>query len=178
MRQHGKGGTRQWLKLSLVFQPQSLQILAQTLTENDVDDAQSGLQLLSTLPYKLAGCAADGAYDKRRFRHCLPLDTRQLIPPHRKAVVSKTPKLAAEFGQRDAAIKQIAATDRATWTCSVGYHQRSKAEVNMFRYKVIFGERIRGRKLVNQLTEVALNCKILNRFAALGLPQSRLISSR
>lgn len=178
VRQHGKGGTRQWLKLSLVSQPQSLQILAQTLTDNDVDDAQSGLQLLSTLPYKLASCAADGAYDKRKFRRCLPVSTHQLIPPHRKAVVSKTPKLAAEFAQRDAAIGQIAANGRATWKRSVGYHQRSKAEVNMFRYKVIFGERIRGRKLVNQLNEVALNCKLLNRFAALGLPQSRLIGSK
>ena len=152
--------------------------LAQTLTDNDVDDAQSGLQLLSTLPYKLASCAADGAYDKRKFRRCLPVSTHQLIPPHRKAVVSKTPKLAAEFAQRDAAIGQIAANGRATWKRSVGYHQRSKAEVNMFRYKVIFGERIRGRKLVNQLNEVALNCKLLNRFAALGLPQSRLIGSK
>jgi hypothetical protein len=48
---------------------------------------------------------------------------------------------------------------------SVNYHIRSKAEVNMFRYKIIFGDHIKSRKLVNQKTEVSINCKILNRVA-------------
>jgi len=175
VRQHGKGGTRQWLKLSLVSEPQSLQIMAYKLTDNDVDDAQSGLDLLGELRFPVASCAADGAYDKKKFRSALAPTTRQLIPPHRKATLSKSKKEKLLFAQRDQAIGQIEATDRASWKRSVGYHQRSKAEVNMFRYKTGFGERIRGRKLVNQTTEVGLNCKLLNRFAQLGLPQSHLI---
>jgi hypothetical protein len=178
VRKHGKGGTCQWLKLSLVSQPQSLQILACKLTDNDVDDAQSGLELVGQLPFPVASCAADGAYDKKKFRSALAPLTRQLIPPHRKAALSKGPKAQLLFAQRDQVIHQIAATDRASWKRSVGYHQRSKAEVNMFRYKTGFGERIRGRKMVNQVTEVALNCKLLNHFAQLGLPQSHLIVSK
>lgn len=172
VRQHGKGKNRQWLKLTLVSQPQGLEILAQRLTHNDIDDAQSGLEVMARLGQPVRCCAADGAYDKEKFRACLSPATRQLIPPQENAVASAgNPVLA----QRDEAIAEIATTDRATWKRAVGYHMRSKAEVNMFRYKTVFGERIRGRKLVNQATEVALNCKLLNRFAQLGLPQSRLI---
>ena len=175
VRQHGKGAIRQWLKLNLVSEPERLQILACKLTDNDVDDAQSGVELVGELRFAIACCAADGAYEKKKFRAALAPTTRQLIPPHRKAALSKTARAKPVFAQRDEAIRQIEGSDRATWKRSVGYHQRSKAEVNMFRYKTTFGERIRGRKLVNQVTEVALNCKLLNRFATLGLPQSRLI---
>jgi hypothetical protein len=175
VRQHGKGAIRQWLKLNLVSEPQGLQILGCRLTDNAVDDAQSGVELLDQLPVAIACCAADGAYDKKKFRAALAPTTRQLIPPHRKAALAKTARTQAVYAQRDEAIRQIAQSDRATWKRLVGYHQRSKAEVNMYRYKTAFGERIRGRKLVNQVVEVALNCKLLNRFAALGLPQSRLI---
>ncbi|MVM41805.1 transposase [Spirosoma sp. HMF3257] len=65
-------GTWQWLKLSLVSEPQSLQILAYNLTDNAVDDAQSGLELLGQLPLGVASCATDGAYDKKKFRSPLP----------------------------------------------------------------------------------------------------------
>ncbi|MVM41804.1 hypothetical protein GO730_35915 [Spirosoma sp. HMF3257] len=98
-----------------------------------------------------------------------------MIPPHRKAALAKSRKGKLLFAQRAQAIGQIAATDRASWKRSVGYHQRRKAEVNMFRDKTGFGERIRGRKLVNQRTEVGLNGKLLNCFAQPGLPQSHLI---
>lgn len=77
--------------------------------------------------------------------------------------------------QRDQAIEIITRVDRATWKKSVKYHIRSKAEVNMFRYKTIFGDHVKSRKLVNQKNEVSINCKILNKFAQIGLPESKKI---
>jgi hypothetical protein len=96
--------------------------------------------------------------------------TRQLIPPQENVVVSNSDPI---MFLRDEAIKIITQIDRATWKKSVNYHIRSK--VNMFRYKIIFGDHIKSRKLVNQKNEVSINCKILNKFAQLGLPESQKI---
>ena len=36
--------------------------------------------------------------------------------------------------------------------------------------KANFGDRLKNRTLANQATEVALRCKLLNAFVALGMP--------
>ena len=167
VRQHGKTKNRQWLKLHLASQPHNLEIMSQVLTFNDVDDATAGIEVIGKIQANIKTCAGDGAYDKEKFRAILSPTTQQLIPPQENAVLSDNQPLMA---QRDQAIKAINATNRATWKKSVNYHSRSKAEVNMFRYKVILGDRIRAKKLINQKIEVSINCKILNQFAAMGLP--------
>lgn len=172
VRQHGKSKNRQWIKLNMASQPDTLEIVSQVITFNDVDDAETGVEIISQIKENIKSCAGDGAYDKAKFRACLSPLTKQLIPPQENATVSNNDPI---MFQRDEAIKIITEIDRATWKKSVNYHIRSKAEVNMFRYKIIFGDHIKSRKLVNQKNEVSINCKILNKFAQLGLPQSQKI---
>lgn len=170
VRQHGKSKNRQWIKMSLASQPDTLEIVSQVITFNDVDDAETGVEIISQIKENIKSCAGDGAYDKAKFRACLSPQTKQLIPPQENATLSNNDPI---MFQRDEAIKVITEIDRATWKKSVNYHIRSKAEVNMFRYKIIFGDHIKSRKLVNQKNEVSINCKILNKFAQLGLPESQ-----
>ncbi len=54
----------------------------------------------------------------------------------------------------------------------IGYHKRSLAETAMFRYKVIFGDKVSSRIEENQITEVNIKCKILNKFTIIGMPKS------
>ncbi len=61
---------------------------------------------------------------------------------------------------------------KAAWKESIGYHRRSLAETAMSRLKTNFGDRLKNRKMPNQITEVALRCKLLNWFVALGMPLS------
>ena len=42
----------------------------------------------------------------------------------------------------------------------------------MYRYKIIFGDKVEARTEENQKTEVLIKCKILNRFAQEGIPNS------
>ena len=42
----------------------------------------------------------------------------------------------------------------------------------MYRYKQILGETLRVRRFASQVTEMHLNCAILNRMTALGMPES------
>ena len=64
--------------------------------------------------------------------------------------------------QRDIAIQTIAEVVRTEWKKQVEYHQRSKPETVIFRYKTIIGNTLQARKLENQQTEVKIGCKILN----------------
>ncbi|NOY28975.1 MAG: hypothetical protein GXP28_02005 [Planctomycetes bacterium] len=70
----------------------------------------------------------------------------------------------------DEAVRAIRREGRKAWKESVGYHRRSLAETSMFRMKNTFGGELKNRKFTNQVTEVAVRCKILNLFVTLGMP--------
>ena len=78
--------------------------------------------------------------------------------------------------QRDKAIAVIKATGRKEWKIKEGYHQRSKAETVMFRYKTIIGDKLAARKTEHQKTEVAVGCKILNIMLQTTKPKSKKIA--
>ena len=104
VRQHGKSKNRQWIKLSIASQPDNLEIVSQAITFNDVDDAQTGVEIISQIKENIKSCAGDGAYDKAKFRACLSPQTKQLIPPQENAIVSNNDPI---MFQRDAAIQII-----------------------------------------------------------------------
>jgi len=83
-----------------------------------------------------------------------------VIPSQHNAVTSKEELLHLQ--QRDQCIQTIAAIGRAEWKKKENYHQRSKSETAMFRYKTIIGNMLTARKIQNQQTEVRIGCKILN----------------
>ena len=140
------------------------------LTTNQNDDAEGGREVIKQIKEPIACVVGDGAYDKRTFRGCLPRGIPQIIPPRRDArdLKGKVP----EYDQRDQVVRRIKNTSRTEWKKEVGYHIRSKSEVNMYRYKVTFGERMSSRKLAFEKTEVLIKAKILNQFVSLGMPKS------
>ena len=62
------------------------------------------------------------------------------------------------------------------WKMLTNCHQRSKAEIFMFRYKTILGARLQAREINRQKTEVNLGCKILNLILDLAKPQSKKVA--
>jgi len=54
----------------------------------------------------------------------------------------------------------------------IGYHRRSLAETTMFRFKTLFGGKLRSQKFENQAAELFLQCAALNRMIGLGKPVS------
>lgn len=49
-------------------QPDNLEIVSQVMTLNDVDDAETGVEIISHIKENIKSCAGDGAYDKTKFR--------------------------------------------------------------------------------------------------------------
>ena len=161
VRKHGVGKHRTWMKLHVAVDEQTQQIEAVTLTTNAVDDAAEVDSLLKQIKKPVGSLKGDGAYDKKKVRKRLKADNiEQVIPPQHNAVISDGKH--DYLDKRDQDLADIARIGRAAWKVESNYHQRSKSETTMFRYKTIIGDKLSSRIKENQLTEVRIGCKILN----------------
>lgn len=170
VRTHGKDKNRTWRKVHIATDTKDLTILSVAVTGNNIDDASAGKNLIEEIKEPIKSCAGDGAYDKKKFRSFLDKNVRQLIPPPRNAVISKTKDPA--FTQRDKAIIRIKKIGRKEWKKEIRYHKRSLSEVNMYRYKKTFTGELKARKPKFEVCEVKIKCKILNKFIEIGMPKS------
>ena len=177
VRKHGWNKHRTWKKLHMGSDGHDLEIISVVLTGNEVDDAEAGKEIVeeSKELIPLRSTAGDGAYDKKKFRKSIPIGVEQLIPPQKNAVLSK--KQDPDLAQRDDAIRRIEEIGREEWKKEKGYHIRSKSEVNMFRYKKIFGGQMHARKTPYEDAEMKIKCKILNQFVEMGMPKSYKVAS-
>lgn len=171
-RKHGKSKRRTWRKLHLAVNPDTQEIVAETLTENSCDDASQVDPLLNQVPNRTNGFFGDGAYDKWKVYEILEQrKTRAIIPPQRNAKIKQHGNSKARPLSRDMAIREIRRRGRRRWKERVGYHRRSLGETAMHRMKCCFGDHLKNRLLPNQQAETRLRSKILNKFTRLGLPE-------
>jgi IS5 family transposase len=171
VRRYGAGKHRTWMKLHIALDGSSQQIEAVALTTNAVDDASAAVPLMSQVNRPVKRFIGDGGYDRDKVRDMLyQRGVEQIIPPQHNARVDK--KQRPFRLQRDMTIKAIDTAGKDVWKRQQGYHQRSKAETAMFRYKTIIGGNLRSRKIEYQQTEVAIGCKILNMMLKTAKPQS------
>ena len=133
--------------------------------------------MLTDAPGELAQVSADGAYDKRNCYEAINQHrARAAIPPHKGAKIWQHGKTQAERHVRDENLRRIRQVGRREWKRESNYHRRSLAETTIFRYKTIFGDRLRVRKMENQFNEMFIKCAALNRMIHLGMPQSYKVS--
>jgi len=177
VRQHGWSVRRTWRKLHLGGNEATGEIVAETLTENSVDDASQVAPLLAQIDNEVKALSGDGGYDKHKVFEVLtdppqgdPIQA--LIALRKDANIQqhgnrKTPPLA-----RDEILRALRKKGRNGWKQQSGYHRRSLAETQMFRYKQIIGDKLRARGWANQQVESRLGCAILNRMTHLGRPDS------
>ena len=172
VRQHGVGKRRTWRKVHLAVDPDTHEIVAQSVTENSCHDADQVAPLTTGIRRKIKKFYGDGAYDKWKVYETLAnREITPLIPPQKNAKIKQHGNSAAEQLPRDEAIRGIRRQGRAAWKREVGYHRRSLGETAMFRMKTCFGNVLKNRELDNQATEVAIRCRLLNKFTQLGMPQ-------
>jgi len=171
VRKHGWCKHRTWRKLHIAVNTTTLAIEAVTLTGNEADDASQVKPLLEAIAAKVQSFRGDGGYDKKKVRELLANEhSQQIIPPQENAVIKDQTKAYAM--ERNQAIRQIQQTDRSTWKKQVEYHQRSLAEVTMYRYKTLFTGTLQSRKIEYEQQEVTFKCSLLNRICELGMPNS------
>lgn len=173
VRKHGAGKHRTWRKLHLAVNPETQEIVAETLTENSVTDANQVPDLLEQIESPIDEFRGDGGYDKWQVYEAVEARGAQpIIPPQKNAKIKRHGNASGPALPRDAAIRLIRQVGRSEWKRQVGYHQRSLAETAMHRMKMTFGGELKNRNLDNQRTEARLRCKILNHHISLGMPSS------
>jgi transposase len=169
---HGLKSRRTWRKLHLAVDAVSGMIVAQTLTDQDVDDPSQVAPLLDQISDPIGRVTADGAYDGAPTYQTVAaygdgIDV--VIPPRSTAVASAE---LDPLTQRDRHLKMIAEQGRLAWQAATDYGQRSLVETTMGRYKALIGPRLRARGFAAQQTEAAIGTAVLNRMLAAGRPNS------
>jgi transposase len=159
---HGAKSRRIWRKLHLAVDASNGMIVAQTLTDQDVDDPSQVAPLLDQIDGGIATLMADGAYDGAPIYATIAAhgdDIEVVIPPRSTAVFSNE---ACSPLQRDCHLKMITEQGRLAWQKATDYGQRSLVETTMGRYKTLIGPRLRARDFAAQQTEAAIGVAVLN----------------
>ena len=170
---HGGRARRSWRKLHLAVDPDTGEILACELTDQNQGDPSQVGALLDQIAGDIASVTADGAYDGDLVYRAVAdraAETAVIIPPR------STAKPSAQAGQaptqRDRHIQTIAQRGRRDWQRATGYGRRSLVETAMFRYKTLIGRHLRARSLAGQKAEARMGCAVINRMTRLGRPIS------
>jgi hypothetical protein len=169
---HGAKSRRTWRKLHLAVGAANGMIVAQTLTDQDVDDPFQVGPLLGQIDDLIIRVTADGAYDGAPTYQTIAAhgdEIEVVIPPRSTAVPSSEPDPPT---QRDRHLAMIAEHGRLAWQATTGHGRRSLVETTMGRYKALIGPRLRARGFAAQQTEAATGVAVLNRMLVAGRPDS------
>jgi IS5 family transposase len=169
---HGGNGRRGWKKLHLGVDACG-EIVAQVLTDSNVDDGTTGVAIIEDVGAPIRSVIADAAYDTRPIYDAAEAKGAEVVvPPSRKASASAR---GHRSKARDRTIKRVNDTGRRKWKRESGYHRQGRVENTFLRYKTVIGGRLRARTHQAQKVEATVACNVLNRMRTLGWPTSEKI---
>lgn len=178
-RQHGVSKRRTWRKLHVAVDASTGEILAAEVSLNDKKDSQLLEPLLDAVAGDIAQVSADGAYDTRDSYDTLRKRNANVaiaIPPRKDAKIWQHGNCKQDPHPRDQNLRLIRKHGRAKWKRLTNYHRRSLAETTMFRFKTTFSATASSRLFSNQIAELKLKCKVLNKMIGLAKPDSYCLS--
>ena len=171
-RKHGASYRRQWRKVHIGIDAETLDIRAIEVTTNAIGDAPVLPDLLAQIPAdeQIRSVGGDGAYDTKKCHAAIAeRDAEAIIPVRRNGRPWKEdgPGTAA----RNETLRAIKRLGRTIWKKWSGYHRRSLVETKMHCFKLL-GQRVMARTFDRQITELKVRAAILNRFSQIGTPNS------
>lgn len=169
-KKHGAEYRRQWRKVHIGIDAQTLEIRAIEVTSNNVGDAPVLPGLLSQIPGSVAigSVTGDGAYDTKACHAAISArGAAAIIPTRKNAQLWK--KFPPGTHARNETLLVTRLLGRSIWKNWSGYHRRSLVETKMRCIKLL-GERIMSRDFDRQVAELQIRAALLNRFTHLGTP--------
>jgi len=115
-----------------------------------------------------ATATGDRAYDTRPFYAAAEAKGARVIVPPIKNASCEGPGIHG----RNGTVGRVQEIGPRLWKKESGYHIQSTVENSFFRFKTIFGDRLRSRNLAAQRSEVAIACNALAVMTSLGIPDS------
>jgi len=174
-----------WKKLHITMDAETQEILSATMTDSINLDSNSLPDLVQAIPGKISQITGDGAYDKKNcYQSAHERNAKPVFPPQHNASLQRNKyKKNLSLLARDKIIEEIGrgrTPERherlRLWKKANQYHRRSLVETAMFRLKSLFGDQMRSRHPLNQLTDLLIRCYAMNRITALGMPDSEPIN--
>jgi hypothetical protein len=175
-RKHGVSRPRQWAKVHLGIDAATLEIRAIEVTGSRVGDGPMLPKLLEHIPPNeaIGTVTADGAYDTRTCHAAIAArQAAAVIPTRRNGRPWKEITPGAQA--RNEILRTSRRFGRAVWRNWSGYHRRSLIEAKM-RCMKLLGERLSARTTHRQTTELQIRAALLNRFTALGTPETMRVA--
>ncbi len=164
---HGERGRQGWKKLHLGVDGLG-NIVAQKLTDSNIDDAKTGVKMIKQVGNRTKCVVGDPAYDSREiYDVAKDVGANVVVPPIKGARVNKSGSR-----NRNKTVRRVKKVGRRKWKKEADYHRQGKVENTFFRYKKIIGPQMRSRIPETQETEAILACNILNEMLAAGRPIS------
>ena len=164
-RKHGKEKRRIWRKVHMAVDAQSHVVIAAEVSLVQVADNEVMPTLIKPLRRKIKQVSADGAYDTRDCHALLKRrGIKATIPPRKNAA------LWEEGHPRNEAVMAQTAGNISGWKKENQYHQRSKAETAMYRYKQLNSAKLSLRDYNAQVGEIMAGIKVMNKVIGLGMP--------
>jgi len=171
-RKHGASYRRQWRKVHIGIDAETLDIRAIEVTTNADGDGQTLPDLLAQIPddEPILSVGGDGAYDTRGCHAAIAeRGADPVIPVRRNGRPWKEDSPGVDA--RNETLRAMKQLGRAIWKKWSGYHKRSLVETKMHCFKLL-GQRLGARTFDRQITELKVRAAILNRFSQIGTPNT------
>lgn len=155
-RKHGPSKPRDWRKVHLGIDAETLEIRAIEVTSSRVGDAPILPDLLDQIPgdQPIGLVTADGAYDTRACHEAIAArGAAAVIPPRKNGKPWKEQTAGAAV--RNDALRSCRRLGRAIWKRWAGYHRRSLVETKMRCFKLL-GEHVMSRDFERQVAELQI----------------------
>ncbi len=175
-KKHQPEYRRQWRKLHIGIDAETLQIRAIQLTTNNVSDSQVLGDLLDQIPQdeQIDSVYTDGAYDTKQCRQVIAdRQAHAVIPPRKNAKPCKDTKTSSL--ERNELLRTVKRLGRTIWKNWSGYHRRSLVETKMHCIKLL-GDKLRARNFQSQVNEIHARVAVLNKFTELGRPHTQVVT--
>jgi methyl coenzyme M reductase gamma subunit len=169
-KKHSQKDRRQWVKVHLIIDNDTMQILGVEATADDVHDSEVFDQLIDTLPNKINKVLGDGAYDILDAHKKSSENGIELVALPRGNAVVDQKSTEPHILKRNEQVAKYKENGIYAWANKYGYWPRNRSESTMSRFKTTFTGTLSSRKVKSQKNEIVLKCKILNIFAALTVP--------
>ncbi|MQR01261.1 IS5 family transposase [Glaciimonas soli] len=175
-KKHGADYRRQWRKVHLGIDAETMAIRAIEITDNSVGDAPMLPELLKQIPVSetIWAVSGDGAYDTKGCHTAIAArGAAAVIPTRKNAQYWKENMTGAKA--RNETLRATRYLGRTLWKKWSGYHLRSLVETKIRCFKLL-GELVMAREFDRQVAELKVRVAILNRFTRLGTPDTIRVS--
>lgn len=173
VRQHGYTKHRMWRKLHVGIDVGSKEIVMMDLSDNHVGENKKLKNLLDQYEGPIDKVGGDKGYDSYACHETVgDRGAKSAILLQNKAKERKPLRDGEKPLVRDDIVRRMNEIGRDQWKEEAQYHKRSLVENTFFRFKTIFGGKLKSILMENQKIEALIGCNILNKFAEFGMPVS------